>query len=70
MINDKSTNTSAVEKMVSFLDALKNKYGIDNPESIRRGIALLYIAKEHQEQGLRLAFVDDNNKVISVVQSL
>ena len=70
MINEKSTNTSAVEKMVSFLDDLKNKYGIENLESIRRGITLLYIAKEHQEQGLRLAFVDDNNKVISVVRSL
>jgi hypothetical protein len=66
----KSVNVRATERMVSFLNSLKTQFGINNSESIRRGIALLLIAKEQEAQGLRLAFVNDDNEVITIVRSL
>ena len=66
----KSLNDVANERMLFFLSHLKSEFGIGMKESIRKGVALFFMAKQEEKKGRRLAFIDDDNNVVVELNSL
>jgi hypothetical protein len=56
--------------MLFFLTQLKSEFGINMSESLRKGAALFFMAKQEEKKGRRLAFVDADDNVVVEVQNL
>jgi hypothetical protein len=66
----RTVNVRANEKMLFFLTQLKSEFGINMSESLRKGAALFFMAKQEEKKGRRLAFVDADDNVVVEVQNL
>ncbi len=56
--------------LLEILNQLRTTYGLSRSETIRRAVALFFIAKREQSKGLRLALIDGNGNVVSEVHSV
>ena len=55
--------------LLQILNELRDNYRLSRSESIRRAIALFFIAKREQKKGNRLAVIDNEGNVVSEVYS-
>ena len=62
--------TEPNKKMLFFLSQLKSEFGISMTESLRKGVALFFMAKQEEKNGKRLAFIDNDNNVVVELNSL
>lgn len=56
--------------LLQILNELRDDYRLSRSESIRRAIALFFIAKREQKKGHKLAVIDNEGNVVSEVFSL
>ncbi len=55
--------------LLQILNELRDNYRLSRSESIRRAVALFFIAKREQKKGHRLAVIDKDGTVVSEVYS-
>ncbi len=55
--------------LLQILNELRDTYSLSRSESIRRAVALFFIAKREQRKGHRLAVIDKEGNVVSEVYS-
>jgi len=55
------------ETLIFLLADLKASKNMGMSQSIRKGVSLLHIAMKETEQGRRLVFVDENDKITAEV---
>jgi hypothetical protein len=67
---DGRVNFRATEGLITILADLKANNDMNMSQSIRRGVSLLHIAMKEQAKGRRLAFVDEQGKVVAEVHAL
>lgn len=58
------------ERFLTFVTLLKKDFGLSSPDIVRKGVSLLFIAKQEEQKGRRLVFVDDNDNVVVEVHSI
>lgn len=58
------------KRFLTFVTLLKKDFGLSSPDIVRKGVALLFIAKQEEQKGRRLVFVDDNDNVVVEVHSI
>ena len=58
------------ERFLTFVTLLKKDFGLSSPDIVRKRVALLFIAKQEEQKGRRLVFVDDNDNVVVEIHSI
>ena len=58
------------ERFLTVVTLLKKDFGLSSPDIVRKGVSLLFIAKQEEQKGRRLVFVDDNDNVVVEVHSI
>lgn len=69
-LKDGRINFRATEKLISILADLKDSKNMNMSQSIRKGVSLLHIAMQEQDKGRKLAFIDEQGKVVAEVHTL
>lgn len=55
--------------LLQILNELRDNYRLSRSESIRRAVALFFIAKREQKKGRKLAVIDNQGNVVSEIYS-
>ena len=55
--------------LLQILNELRDNYGLSRSESIRKAVALFFIAKREYKKGNKLAVIDNEGKIVSEVYS-
>ena len=64
---EKPVKAVSADRLISMLADLKARKNMGMSQSIRKGVSLLHIAMKEAEQGKRLVFVDENDKITAEV---
>ena len=69
-MTDLRLNLSLSTKTAKILNAMADEYDSSKSDVIRWALTLLLAAMQHKKKNHRVAFIDENDKVISEVVGL